>query len=237
MKKLILTFLTIFSTLTFNVVWSADYEKGETAYQNGDYATALSELKPLANQGYDRAQFRLGWMYDMGYGVPEDDKTAVKWYTLAAEQGHDGAQFNLGWMYFYGEGVPEKMNQRFPIALKWYTLAAEQGHDGAQNNLAYMYANGLSGTFDYKTAVKWYTLAAEQGNAKSQYYLGMMYYEGEGVIQDNIYAHMWGDIAASNGNENGATLTDIAARKMTYDDISAAQKLARECLAKNYKGC
>ena len=237
MKKLILTFLTIFSTLTFNVVWSADYEKGETAYQNGDYATALSELKPLANQGYDHAQFRLGWMYDMGYGVLEDDKHAVKWYTLAAEQGHDGAQFNLGWMYFYGEGVSEKMNQRFPIALKWYTLAAEQGHDGAQNNLAYMYANGLSGTFDYKTAVKWYTLAAEQGNSKSQYYLGMMYYEGEGVIQDNIYAHMWGDIAASNGNENGATLTDIAARKMTYDDISAAQKLARECLAKNYKGC
>ena len=161
MKKLILTFLTIFSTLTSNVVWSADYEKGETAYQNGDYATALSELKPLANQGYDRAQFRLGWMYDMGYGVPEDDKTAVKWYTLAAEQ----------------------------------------------------------------------------GNAKSQYYLGMMYFYGDGVIQDNIYAHMWGNIATSNGNGNGAKLTDIAASKMTYDDISAAQKLARECLAKNYKGC
>ena len=197
MKKLILTFLTIFSTLTSNVVWSADYEKGETAYQNGDYATALSELKPLANQGYDRAQFRLGWMYDMGYGVPEDDKTAVK----------------------------------------WYTLAAEQGHDGAQNNLAMMYANGLSGSVDYKTAVKWYTLAAEQGNAKSQYYLGMMYFYGDGVIQDNIYAHMWGNIATSNGNGNGAKLTDIAASKMTYDDISAAQKLARECLAKNYKGC
>ena len=85
----------------------------------------------------------------MGYGVPEDDKTAVKWYTLAAEQGHDGAQFNLGWMYFNGEGVPELMKQRFPIALKWYTLAAEQGHDGAQNNLAMMYANGLSGSVDY----------------------------------------------------------------------------------------
>ncbi len=236
MKKLILTFLTIFSTLTFNVVWSADYEKGETAYQNGDYATALSELKPLANQGYDRAQFRLGWMYDMGYGVPEDDKHAVKLYTLAAEQGHDGAQFNLGWMYFNGEGVPELMN-RFPIALKWYTLAAEQGHDGAQNNLAMMYANGLSGSVDYKTAVKWYTLAAEQGNAKSQYYLGMMYYEGEGVIQDNIYAHMWGDIATSNGNENGAKLTDIAARKMTYDDISALIFADTKNISRNILNC
>ena len=65
----------------------------------------------------------------------------------------------------------------------------------------------------------------------------MMYYEGEGVIQDNIYAHMWGNIATSNGNDSGSYLTDLAARKMTYDDISAAQKLARECLAKNYKGC
>ena len=237
MKKLILTFLTIFFTLTSNVVWSADYEKGETAYQDGDYATALSELKPLANQGYDRAQFRLGWMYDMGYGVSEDDKHAVKWYTLAAEQGHNGAQFNLGWMYFYGEGVPEKMNQRFPIALKWYTLAAEQGHDGAQNNLAMMYANGLSGTFDYKTAVKWYTLAAEQGNSKSQYYLGMMYYEGEGVIQDNIYTHMWANISASNGHNKGGELRDEVAENMTSADISQAQKLARECVAKNYKGC
>ncbi len=61
--------------------------------------------------------------------------------------------------------------------------------------------------------------------------------EGVGVVQDNIYAHMWGYIATSNGNENGATLTDIAASEMTYDDISAAQKLARECLAKNYKDC
>ena len=161
MKKLILTFLTIFSTLTSNVVWSADYEKGETAYQNGDYATALSELKPLANQGYDRAQFRLGWMYDMGYGVPEDDKTAVKWYTLAAEQGDSDAQFNLGLMYYYGEGV----------------------------------------------------------------------------IQDNIYAHMWINISASNGYENGANGRDILEEEMTSAEISEAQKLARECVAKNYKGC
>ena len=65
----------------------------------------------------------------------------------------------------------------------------------------------------------------------------MMYYEGEGVIQDNIYAHMWGNIATSNGNENGAKLTGIAARKMTSDDISQAQNLARKCIAKNYKGC
>ncbi|OAD21037.1 hypothetical protein THIOM_003212 [Candidatus Thiomargarita nelsonii] len=27
-------------------------------------------------------------MYDKGYGVTEDDQTAIKWYRKAAEQGH-----------------------------------------------------------------------------------------------------------------------------------------------------
>ena len=31
--------------------WSADFQKGLTAYDNGDYATALREWKPLAEQG------------------------------------------------------------------------------------------------------------------------------------------------------------------------------------------
>jgi TPR repeat protein len=34
-------------------------------------------------------------MYRKGQGVPQDDKTAVKWYRLAAEQGYALAQFSL----------------------------------------------------------------------------------------------------------------------------------------------
>mgnify|MGYP006110907599 CR=1 FL=1 len=37
-----------------------------------------------------------------GSGVPEDDKTAAKWWKLAAEQGNAPAQFNLGTMYDNG---------------------------------------------------------------------------------------------------------------------------------------
>jgi hypothetical protein len=36
--------------------WSADYQKGVTAYKSRDYATALRELKPPAEQGYTDAQ-------------------------------------------------------------------------------------------------------------------------------------------------------------------------------------
>ena len=74
---------------------SADLQKGLNAYNKGDYATALREWKPLAEQGNADAQFNLGQMYRRGDGVPQDHKTAVKWYRLAAEQGYAFAQYNL----------------------------------------------------------------------------------------------------------------------------------------------
>jgi len=64
-----------------------------------------------------------------------------------------------------------------------------------------------------------------------------MYGQGQGVIQDNVYAHMWGNLAASNGNELGGKMRDFVAKEMTPAQIAEAQKLARECVRKKYKGC
>ena len=121
--------------------------------------------------------------------------------------------------------------------MKWYRGAAKQGYASAQTNLGVMYKEGLGEPQNYKTAVKWYRLAAEQGFASAQFILGVMYGRGKGVIQDWVYAHMWGNLGASNGNENGGKLRDIAAKNMTPSQLETAQKLARECVRKNYKGC
>ena len=51
------------------------------------------------------AQVTLGNMYFDGNGVVQNDKTGVKWYTLADEQGLSGAQVYLGDRYLLGEGV------------------------------------------------------------------------------------------------------------------------------------
>jgi hypothetical protein len=42
------------------------------ASERGDYATALKEWTPLAEQGYADAQYNLGDMYRYGLGVPHD---------------------------------------------------------------------------------------------------------------------------------------------------------------------
>ena len=39
------------------------------------------------------------------------------------------------------------------------------------------------------------------------------------------------------GDENGRKKRDIIAKQMTPSQIEKAQELARECVAKNYKGC
>ena len=95
-----------------------------------DEATALSELRSLAEQGDARAQINLGVMYEDGRGVLQDYKTAVKWFTLAAEQGHANAQYNLGVMYADGRGVPED----YVYAHMWSNIAASQGYQAAADH-------------------------------------------------------------------------------------------------------
>ena len=74
----------------------------------------------------------------------------------------------------------------------------------------------------------------EQGLPKHKI-AGVMYGNGNGVLQDNVYAHMWFNIASSNGDETARDNRDLAAERMTPDQLAEAQRLARECVKKDYK--
>ena len=145
--------------LATSMAAAQDYDAGLAAAQSGDFATALREWTPLAEQGDARAQYNLGIMYGKGDGVPQDDAEAVKWYRLAAAQGVAEAQLNLGFMYAKGNGVP----QDYAEAVKWYRLAAAQGVVKAQFNLGFMYSNGQGVPQDDITAHMWFNLAAANG--------------------------------------------------------------------------
>jgi len=133
MKKLLLTI--IFAIFSTNVS-AQDYNKGLEAAKAGDYATAIKEWKPLAEQGDAQAQSNLGAMYDKGEGVLQDYAEAVKWYRLSAEQGDAYAQYALGVMYEFGEGVL----QDNVTAHMWYNIASANG-DGNAGEFRDMVAN------------------------------------------------------------------------------------------------
>mgnify|MGYP001209586641 FL=1 len=56
-------------------------------------------------------------------------------------------------------------------------------------------------------------------------------------MQDNVRAYVWWNIAASSGDEMAVINRGIVAKQMTPAQIAQAQKLARKCVRKKYKGC
>ena len=123
MKLLRATILAAALVLGGGAALAQDFNKGFEAYQAGDFATALKEWQPLAEQGDAGAQFNLGVMYKNGWGVPQDYAEAVKWYRLAAERWLASAQCNLGWMCQSGSGV----HQDYAEARKGYRRSSDSG--------------------------------------------------------------------------------------------------------------
>jgi TPR repeat protein len=196
---------------------SADYQKGQDAFDKDDYKTAFNEWQPLADQGYAAAQSSLGWLYENGKGVLEDDEQAIKWYQKAADQGYAKAQYDLGSMYRSSVDVRQKSElsvtwyktlyatakgvlKNDTEAVKWYRKAANQGYAEAQYGLGRMYDYGEGVRESDNQAVKWYQKAADQGYAKAQSQLGWMYQSGKGVRKDYKQAVKWYQKAADQGS-------------------------------------
>ena len=149
-----------------------------------------------AGEGNVVAQFRVGHIYEEGYGVEQDLAKAAFWYGQAAEQGDTAAQDNLGSMYWEGNGVEQDLEK----AALWFERAAEQGYAAAQNNLGIMYRKGLGVKQDLEKAVYWFERAAEQGYAAAQYNLGIIYWKGYGVKRDLEKAIFWLNQATEQGH-------------------------------------
>ena len=179
----------------------------------------------------------------LAWAGPEDDALAaylrkdyaavLKIIKPPAIKGEAWAQSWLADAYATGQGVVQDQAE----AVKWYRRAAEQGRTSAQLNLGVRYASGQGVVQDQAEALKWYRLAAQQGDAKAQYNLGLMYANGQGVVQNYVKAHSWFNLGAVNGDANAVNNRDVVAKRMTPQQIGDAQKLARDCQARQFKGC
>jgi TPR repeat protein len=80
------------------------FDEATVAYERGDLQSASRLMLASAEQGDARAQYALGVMYVQGFGVPQNDAQAMKWFQRAAAQGDARAQYNLGAMYSTRQG-------------------------------------------------------------------------------------------------------------------------------------
>lgn len=111
--------VVIFTALLVTPTFFRTVEKGSAAYAQGDYATALDMMRPLAEDGDPTAQFYLGEMYRFGHGLKKDEAKAANWYKKSAVNGSSDAQYALGMMYAYGIGL----SADYVEAYRWLSLA------------------------------------------------------------------------------------------------------------------
>ncbi len=140
---------------------SSQCEMGDFYSEEGaahrDCAEAAKWYGMSAKNGYERAFFELGRLYDQNpRDLPGGKEKAFEIYAAMAERGFPTAQFILGMKYRFGDGVDVDMNK----AVAWIEKAARQRHIGAVSCLADIYYS--SG--DYENANKWYSVGAGLGD-------------------------------------------------------------------------
>ena len=90
----------------------ADFDDGMDAINAGNYEKAITELKPMADQGDPRAQFWYGNLIFNGLGTPKNMKMGMEFYRLSAEKNFPLALHELGHVYDNEVKIAIELNKR-----------------------------------------------------------------------------------------------------------------------------
>jgi uncharacterized protein len=168
----------------------------------------------------------------------KNPSAAATWWEKAASQGHAYAKYNLAIVYRTGDGVPKDTARAFkffeavarlgdPETLKFVELFLTPDYVfEAQTFVGDMYSNGEGTPKDDAKAVMWYQKAASSGNAHAQQNLGVAYISGDGVAIDLVLGYAWSNLASGQGNVDAGKNRNIAATRMSPNEIAEAQRLA-----------
>lgn len=105
--------------------------EGHFGLINPDVEKALVLLNRSAALGNAEANYRLGYLYNVGHGVTEDETKAAKYYQIAADKGYVKAMTKVAWYYLTGIGISKDSLQ----ARSWYSKAAIAGDLDAKKEL------------------------------------------------------------------------------------------------------
>lgn len=116
-----------------------DFVHADALFLRGEHRAAFEEYFYAATALHDpRAAFDVAFLYQMGYGVPRNEKMARTFYTAALYLDGGVAAFNLGLMDLRGLGGEVD----FDSAARWMKRAAADGCVDAQLYLGLAYTMG-----------------------------------------------------------------------------------------------
>jgi TPR repeat protein len=101
-------------------------------------------------KGDTRALSKVGWLYENGFGLPQDYAKAFEWYEKGAENGDAISMRNLGVFYYNGWSVA----QDYAKAREWYKRAADKGDARAMDYLEKLSITEAAGAGRYAEALQ-----------------------------------------------------------------------------------
>lgn len=105
-------------------------------------------------------------------------------------------------------------------------LEADAGCAISARQLGEWFEHGAGVPQDITVAAKWYRKAAELGDEEGQAAIGSCYYDGLGVPQNYAMAYVWLSLAAAHGGVGVTEIRDKAAKRLSPEQLSEAQKEA-----------
>ena len=144
----------------------------------------------------------VGFMYLMGWGVPQDSNIAAAYFKAGAAGNDLQALFNLGECYFSGRGV----EQDYSRAIAAWRRAAEGKNQNAIWRLAILHAAGEGLPQDQEKAQALCKSIAERGDIRGMLLLGELH-EAQG---EHAAAQQWWKQAADRGSTQAKALLQLS---------------------------
>ena len=127
------------------------------------------------------------------------------------------------------EGKDHMEAGRFDAALAELLPAAQSGNAEAEELVGVMYAMGLGVPRDDRRAFEWYLRSAMKGHPGAQSGVGWYYEVGRGLpAPDLVRAYAWYVLSAIGGDVDAEVSQEEVIKKMTPDQIRAAQDLIHD---------
>jgi len=113
----------------------------------------------LAKKGNAAAQYKIGEMYETGFGVEKNMEEAAKWIIKSAKKGNEAAKFKLLYWDIQKKGITLDNKDR----AKSLKRKAKEGNEYAQYYLGMMYVHGVGAREKPVEGLKWLNKAALAG--------------------------------------------------------------------------
>ena len=176
------------------------------------YADGLFDFQmKLAKKGNAEAEFKIGEMYETGFGVKKDMKQAKIWIDKAAAQGHGTASFKLLYWNIKKNGLKGENKKKFA---ELRTKAAD-GNAQAMYYVGLMYAHGAGVKKNYDKALDWLNKAT---------FVGVLEAEREAILVRDMKQNALVKSRKAEEKRKAKEKADLAAKEKAESEQKAAEQ-------------